>query len=1108
MPVNLSALLQGAAIPKVAAPLVAPSVPKIAPTAPPMSPLSQALANILAGSGAAQPNVSAPITPSVGGFQFPNFTLGSTDTSTGTTGPALDPKVQKLSNIYAADAAKSAALGMAPPSHRPSLIHRVFDLLSRPEYAVSNALLQGDKAVSQGKSWLDQFGAMGSGALSGLEGKSKTMYGDVIQQLRDAANARGQSGFENTLLGHSPVTYTPGQSGPMQSILGKGLTIGANIVGDPLNLVSGVGVPEKLTNVAKTLGKAGEVSDATKAADALGAVHGISAPGELTSLVRPATAIPSVTQATQTESRVQQILDQLQPHMNQEHLALNTKLAEQAGLGGPVLRTGQTTTTKLAKTVQNIDRGIRPADLIGTGKRAETNRLAMEIRGQSTADAAKAYKDMQSSVLEDMTRATRPATIRRAGVKIAGKQLTLTPEAISSRLRSLGNESGINEATRAFQKAFISTGRMSPELQAVSGASRGMSHGPWASLIHTMGDRFHGMNEGAIGNSLRHVVNNTPELGSSPEIEAAIHAHVGDIVDKLQNSNEHGLNITDFNHHLSGKDKLTLNPESANIIQNGTRDQAIKELEMTMSRGVEANKSHPLDYLARLGNGGIKADAAKAIRSQLVKFGIKDEGPVAEALKNTHGYKELKQTPGFIYHPDIHNDASRMFDLLTNHGQSEEFTNQLGKIVTLWKKLATIYNLPGYPTRNFIANSYMAWLVGGQHGLGAFKSSIMAAKQMAHRLDKVDRGSIDPVRAVLKKEMDKEIGGTGPVLYHTKGGFPVSPDLNDAAYRGNGLESTFTGTTYTSHPATATGVRAAAHKVNASVLAANKAVEDFGRHGVFIHHMRMSSAKNQAEFEKEAALAANKVRKALFDYGDSTAFEKKTMVKLFPFYKWNRKAIPALFHGLLDHPGKVLNFQMALEQGLQLASGHPAPPNDPWGLNQVEPLSRIPNYIAQRMSTPFGKMGKTGAQQYLDPAIPFNDELRLLGDPSSIISQISPLLRVPIEDTMGKQFFHDLPIKNRLQYSTVGQVNILRSLLKASGNSGAPVGASGSTTGSTATSKSPLDAILQTFNPLNSIVGPQQNTPKSQASTLLANNTALAKKIKALHDAAVKNAGG
>lgn len=1036
------------------------------------------------------------------------------------TGPQLDPTVQKLSNRNDMLTNQLGALGGKTTGKRPSLIHRVFDILSRPEYALSNFALQGDIAKTGRHSVLNQISSGLSGAAQGFEGKAKTMPTDVIQQIRDAEHASGTNGLGGA-LNQKTTTYTPGEAGPMQSILGKVAGIGANIAGDPLNLVTGIGLPAQLTKAAKLAGKVGEVSEATRNASRLAETAGIAQPGELETLVRPATKIPTVTQASDTQTRVQEILDSLRQHM----LTTNTEEARNALTQegripqeiAPLQKTPTYIPPKAYRTRQNftgnirggVKKGFNPEEVLGNETKAKQNaRLAEEISARGDEATSKAYKDIQSGVLEDMTRATKPETIRRGAVKIAGKQITLTPERISSSLKRLSNETGISSAKNAFDKAFVSTGNMSPEMQALSGKTRGASHGPWQGLITTMSQRFHGMKPSDIRTSLNHVVNNAPELGANPGIETAIHEHVGDIVDKFRNDNEHGLDIKDYNKMLAAKDKLDISPESANIINNGTREQAIKEFESLMPKGVSklGAKDDPLDYLARLGDAGNKALGAKSIRSELTKFGIKNEGPVADELTKNYGYKELKQTPGYVYHPDIHTDASRMFDLLTNYGQSEEFTHALGKIVTTWKKLATIYNLPSYPTRNFIANAYMAWLVGGQHGLEGLKSSYIAAKVMRHTLDKTTQASNNPVKDVLNRELDKDIGKNGPIAYHTKGGFPVSYDMHNALYRGNGLESTFTGTTYASHPATATGVKAAAHKVNSGVIAANKAVEDFGRHGVFAHNLRLSNATNQKELEREAANAANKVRAALFDYSDSTAFEKKTMVKLFPFYKWNRKAIPALFHGMLDHPGKVLNFQIALQQGLQVAGGHPNTTGDPWALNQSEPLNRIPSYILDRMGSPFGKEGKAGAQQYLDPAVPFNDELRLLGDPSSIISQITPALRVPIEDTMQKQFYHDLPIKNRAEYSTVGQINILRSLLKASGNSGAPVGASGSTNGSVATSKSPLDALLQTFNPLNGVIGAQQNTPKSQAATLLGHNTALSKKIKALHDKAVANA--
>lgn len=759
---------------------------------------------------------------------------------------------------------------------------------------------------------------------------------------------------------------------------------------------------------------------------------------------------------------------------------------------------------------------IDPESLLARDSaKAKNDRLAADIHGQATMESQTAYKNMQHSVLEDLARANTPETIKRLGVTLKGfghtANLHLTPEIISRQLQHITKAPVVNSSLKALEKAFVSTGHMSPEMQALAGTSRGMQVGPHAAMIHAMGDAFKGHKEEEIGKSLNHVITNSSELGSNSEVESAIHNHLGGIVDQLRDgiARKHGVTLGTYNAYLPEGMKLNLKnrPEVSKAILGPDREHAISTFKEELQNGLLKGKAQrPLDYLGHLGNAAIKTRANKAIRAEMTRFGVplRQGGKISETaqhLKDTAGYRELKygNSPDYVYHPNVANDADRMFELLGSHKAQEDLTKLIQKPLTIWKKMATIYNLPGYPTRNFIANTYMNSLVGGMHGAEAAKSYKIGAKVMRNRLEKSLQGDMDPVKIQLAKQLDNEIPAHGVAFVkHGVNDLPngqFTPELVDAMYRRAGLESTFTGANFADHPNLSTGIRGVLHNVNEKITNSNKAVEDYSRMSLYAHWLRLGTGKTLQELSD---FAANKVRKALFDYNDVTPFERKAMVNAFPFYKWNRKAIPALFQGLLDHPGKVLNVQNAIRGGLQTAGGTQPDLKDPWGLSNAEPLNRVPAWIQNRMSVPFGKTGKNGSQSYLDPSTPINDEMRLIGDPSAIISQINPLYRVPVEETLGKQFFHNLPIKNKVEYATVDQINVLRTLLKAAGNSAAPVGTTGQGGDATSTGSNPLSSLLSTLNPVRSVSGPQQNTPKSQYSTLLSHNTKLQKEIKAL----------
>ena len=62
--------------------------------------------------------------------------------------------------------------------------------------------------------------------------------------------------------------------------------------------------------------------------------------------------------------------------------------------------------------------------------------------------------------------------------------------------------------------------------------------------------------------------------------------------------------------------------------------------------------------------------------------------------------------------------------------------------------------------------------------------------------------------------------------------------------------------------------------------------------------------------------AAKSVRKYLFDYGDLTDFERKTMRTILPFYTWMRKNMPLQVQAMFEDPGryaKIPKFFLNLE---------------------------------------------------------------------------------------------------------------------------------------------------------------------------------------------------
>lgn len=181
-----------------------------------------------------------------------------------------DPRVGKLFAQMQGQRAKIAALGATPPTTHPSIISRIFDILSRPNYAVMNTFQAPAKAIQSGRRGLGIWGAAPGGFLAGLEGKAKTHTADVMQTLHDI-HAPGASIYGNRV------------------VRGVGGLIG-DITTDPTTYMGGVFVKaipavEEGGAIAKAIsaGMGKGVSAESLASTASNAVHAarVAAPGKL-----------------------------------------------------------------------------------------------------------------------------------------------------------------------------------------------------------------------------------------------------------------------------------------------------------------------------------------------------------------------------------------------------------------------------------------------------------------------------------------------------------------------------------------------------------------------------------------------------------------------------------------------------------------------------------------------------------------------------------------------------------------------------------------------------------------------------------------------------------
>jgi hypothetical protein len=167
---------------------------------------------------------------------------------------------------------------------------------------------------------------------------------------------------------------------------------------------------------------------------------------------------------------------------------------------------------------------------------------------------------------------------------------------------------------------------------------------------------------------------------------------------------------------------------------------------------------------------------------------------------------------------------------------------------------------------------------------------------------------------------------------------------------------------------------------------ATYATDGWTRSTGFVHNLK----KGQSYAE-----AAATTKKYLFDYFDLTAFEKKVMKRIVPFYTWMRKNIPLQLKTLVTNP-RV--FARANDIMNSLAGG----PID-WQ-NQ-------PDYIQDSLA-----VRPQGSDFYFSNQLPFQNLTKIptaanmdaMGD---FLSSVNPLIRAPIESITNQKWWTGQPLE-------------------------------------------------------------------------------------------------
>lgn len=348
------------------------------------------------------------------------------------------------------------------------------------------------------------------------------------------------------------------------------------------------------------------------------------------------------------------------------------------------------------------------------------------------------------------------------------------------------------------------------------------------------------------------------------------------------------------------------------------------------------------------------------------------------------------------------------------------FGRQFDNIMGALKSGMTIYNL-SHHIRNAIGDVYNSWMAG-VNGVRPYYQAQRVLGSQRHRY----KGDFAGLAAISDDNaLRRALTRPGDSVARNKSGVDFTAEQIYLGAGSNGLLQT-------AHAVDdIVGKQVTPLVLGGRVQKVARGASEWRDHEMrlahFIDIINKSKGANKEEIFRKAA---QEVRKWHPDGLDLTAFEKKYMRRIFPFYSWTRKAIPLMIESAIKNPGKTMLYpktMLALQEGAGIESegvGNPFPSDQlfpEWirnkGIGPIASAGEGPFGFLTGMSATSG-MGPD--YTIFNPSNPFIDLMAQFGgqgrpqDPlRGAASMLNPFLKVPYEFTAGRELQTDQPIAGR-----------------------------------------------------------------------------------------------
>lgn len=602
-----------------------------------------------------------------------------------------------------------------------------------------------------------------------------------------------------------------------------------------------------------------------------------------------------------------------------------------------------------------------------------------------------------------------------ASFNVMGQQLVLpgAPAMIRTAIEKANGFNLIKGTRENFARAFKSpASTLTPEGQLIR--SRAIAHTP--NIIEHHINRLR-MTLGRIPeNDRRTTFKAMVDQGYAPkrgvdENFDMINETFRDLVPYFNNSTPVGnsiLTVSDINRYLPEEFRLDFKYVRRNGIHSPQDIVKAVRSGKQISRGDRRIYQDPYRMSWTLRVGLEKAQAMKAMEYSIGEsfgiprisgMGLKNPSKRAQQFDEVLGkfenlgWKSIPELGNrYLFPPESVGDIQSLLRMMEPNNLTE-IGAMVDKVTGAWKAVTTIYN-PGYWTRNGVGEVMSSWL----GGVNTIQPYHWARDVMTYA-----RGDQEVVNSIIDqfplehfKNNAKSPGKK--VLFKSKGGKDVTAEQLWVMYQDQGLKTGFVNTEFSDRfSKLGSGLRENAGVkglvgVNDKLRSAGEWYEDYLR----LAHFADSVKKHGGSLEEAAASAAADVRKYHFDYTDFTNFEKITMLRAFPFYKWTRKAAPMMMTMLFTKPGKMMVYPKVMNglttQDIALDDNGYAPTYS----------DMVPGWVQDLWAYKIAEGDDEEDSTYGRVATPQMDALQSIVAPGSAgYSLLNPLFKVPIEQAQG-----------------------------------------------------------------------------------------------------------